>query len=1105
MDSSRLDIYRASAGSGKTYTLAMEYIKLLFHSANPEAMPHQHILAVTFTNKATMEMKQRILSMLDDLRRGTNKDLAKKLCEENGISDDVVSARANEYYVYILHNYDKFQVSTIDTFFVQVVRSCAYELGMFDDYSIQIDADTLISQAVNEIYAGLDSKENSRLLKWLTGSLQNRLEREKPWNMRAEMLKIGHQLTQESYKEIMREDVMRGTEPFGFEDIDRYSGRLQRIVAGWEERLAAYASDALDILGRYGLDYSDFSGGKNSGLGVLQKFRKRNRKAMQDGIGKKFLEKAEDESKAVTSKMPQAERERILEAMRGGFQDALRRIADHYNTAPGTDYRTACALLENITMCGVLSTIERHYRDISNRQCQMVLENNGELIRRIIDNAHVPFIYEKIGTQLHHFMIDEFQDTSSLQWTNFRPLLLDGLAGGHSSVLVGDVKQSIYRWRNSNWHLMATEVPGDAELQHYKINFPKRNINYRSRSRIVEFNNKFFSDLNERYGELLENNYQNVAQEVSEGNANIAEGRVRMDFMITESKRNAAAGDDAVEESPMAIKWLMERIDDCRGRGAAWRSMAILVRQNKQAQQIAQALSESGIPITSQDALLVSDAPCVKFLVAVMRYLVRPAVEQGYGILIQYAVYVLKMSRLEAMDYAWEHRSEDITDLLLRQAGGFDDVYRLSMMSLTELVETLYHMFRLDEWDRTTSPHLQAFVDCVYETAPAVAQSVTQFLLWWDNNKDRTYLPLPDNDAISIITIHKAKGLDFPVVMIPYCRWETARSSDEILWVPTKDIPEPFNELKYVPISYSSAKDTHFDSRYQSERNEKFIDAVNELYVAFTRPKDELYALVELSAKQAANFSEPANVGQLLFGYCCSQELVDPKLKDSASVEQGSAVTFGAADAVSGDTAADTSYTPVDHAGALRNMYMLQTGQYRGLAFQPHLQGIPLADSDDDEVPDIASLPTDEHGNPWLNYGVLMHELLARITAYSETDSAIRHMQNRGRITGYEARILRGAMDRLLEIDGVKHWLSGQGRVLNEHTVIDCEGNNLRPDRVVITDDGRAVIIDYKFGTGVRDTHRRQVLRYMELYRQMGYEPEGYLIYGSVGKIIQVT
>ncbi|MBQ9439893.1 MAG: UvrD-helicase domain-containing protein [Paludibacteraceae bacterium] len=1119
----QLRIYKASAGSGKTFTMAREYIRLLFGSRL--AHPHEHILAITFTNKATAEMKNRILDMLDEIRNGADaqKDFIELLAHENSMKPSEVEQKAQSLYADILCGYDDFMISTIDSFFVRIIRSCAYELGIADDMTVQIDTQDIITQAVNKVFLSLNAQEGKELLEWFKKYSIERLQHEETWNVRKLLKNVASQLTSEKYKATM------GKHPTPtIDDVEQYSKMLRQICDSWIGDLKDKAKEALSMINNAGLSTEDFSGGKNSGLGVLQKIIDGEKKSIKEGLKTKVKGYIEDHSSAAakTSK----KRNEIIILMDSGLGDVLMAIDDMYGTR-AKEYLTAKAILKNVTLVTLLAHIEKQYRELASEGRKMMLENNGELIRKIISNTDVPFVYEKLGVWLHNYMIDEFQDTSDLQWSNLRPLLLESLGKGHKNMLVGDVKQSIFRWRNSNWHLMADEIPNDPEFsKHLDTQLPPLTTNWRSRKSIVAFNNRLFAHLNDDV-ENLNGNYSDVCQNVSPKNEQKPEGLVSIKFnpVVKSSSKPYVPEEDNEDTEDMGeeIRWLIEHIKDCQRRGAKLNDMAILVRRNTEGSEIAQALTSNGISVTSPNALLLTQSPAVVFINALLSYIAFPDPAVKHTLLTIYARHALKLGIEESIDYAWKHQQDDIDSVLNI------NTVQLSHTAIHEMVLDMYHQMRLDEWDSNTTPHLLAFIDTVEDVAPTVTYSLTKFVKWWEDHKNTLFVPLPDHDAVQIMTIHKAKGLAFPIVFVPLCHWSTqAVHNEEMLWLSTDKLNKPFNTLPVVPVLLNDCKDTNLEPELQAELNEKLTDAINELYVAFTRPQCELYAFsnIELDKNHVLKQNTYATVGNLLYdfvsnlsGYESTLTTTHHELKStfaqigiSVSINKDADWTDSAefgkpVDTFDTDNTSQQPYVMVDiasvktdHETIVSNSALLNAGKFQGLKFQPHIAGMPLTDDDDDAITDIDKLPKGENGNPWLNYGLLMHEVMANMTKCDDARHNIEQMQNMGHITGKEAEILHSAIEKLFGIKGVKELLDTQGRVLNEHTILDGNGGSPRPDRVVITPDNHAVIIDYKFGTEERKSHHNQVRQYARLFNKMGYTADGYLIYGSLGKLVKV-
>ena len=1111
-----LKIYKASAGAGKTHTITEQYIRMLY-SYGMRPVAHQHILAVTFTNKATAEMKDRILltlnNIMSDVPDVTTQDLIGRLGKEYGLTHDEVCARAAKYFTEILFSFPEFMVSTIDSFFVRVVRSCAYELGITDDYDIQIESKDIVDQAVNGVFASLSDHDNRPMLEWFKSHSIERLENGEAWNIRSALKDVEKLLGSEEYKKISHK-----SNAVSIDDVSRYIKELRALHHDFLSGVRSRAGRADECIRANGLTAKSFSGGSKSGFGVLEKLAHGEKKAITDGLSKKFLNAIEDHS-AAASKTSEY-RSRIIELMDSELGDLLNDLRDfmEQGTAP---FLTAALILKNTTMLALLAHIEKQYRQLANAGRKMMLGNTGELIRRMIDGTSIPFIYEKLGTSLQHFMIDEFQDTSDLQWENFRPLIVESLSKSNDNMLVGDVKQSIFRWRNSNWHLMADDIPNDPALAGH-IDTLNSHTNWRSRRAIVEFNNRLFLHLNASRDEL-DGNYNDAKQSVCPKFAGAETGCVVLNFNIIEKGKNKTQGDaedEAAGDDSQVANWLEEHIGQCLSRGFSHKDICILVNQNDDGAAVARALSERGIPVTSSKALLLSHSPAVMFTTLLIRHSLNADDAVKFNLLSLYARYALKHNEQDALAYAGKNKNTDIDDIL-----GID-TKSLVKSAVDELVKTIFHSLRLDGWDAETLPHLLEYIDTVDDVAPQVSYNTEKFLKWWDRNNKDLYVQMPDNDAVKILTIHKAKGLAAPVIMIPKCSKTYCKfSSSDITWVPTARLDPPFNALPIVPVNIESCGKTLFEDALEHEKRERVTDALNTLYVALTRPIHELY--VNVTLKKDSDLTQSTGGALLNFARSWADHeqalIANGQINDtmealgigskvindtdnSLTVMFGTPIARYSASAKNDEEYASVNITQmrVDHDLIMRNTGKLDNGTYSGLNFQPHILGVPLTEDDDDTVTDISQLPTDENKKPWLSFGLLMHELLSGMTSSQEVDERVNIMVDNGHITRQEAPLLLRAAADMLGIKGVRQLLDTEGVVLNEHTVIDAHGQSLRPDRVVLTNDKKAIIVDYKFGTELSERHKKQVSRYAELFRQMGYEPEGYLIYGTLKKLLKV-
>ena len=487
-----LTIYRASAGAGKTHKLTGEYLTLLF--AHPTA--YRRILAVTFTNKATDEMKGRIVQELYRLAAGRPSDYVASLSAAYAIDEDGVRARARSVLIAILHDYSTFNISTIDRFFQQTMRAFTREIGLQGGYGIEMDQELVLGEAVDRLLAELDRPENKDLLGWLLRFAEDKIEEGGGWNLRRDILSLGRELFKESYKafsDAVDADIANK------QALSDYKDCLFALIRSVEAEVRRLGEEGLALIQQFGLKPEDFKGGSRSPLLYLARWAAGEMKEPTSS----FIALVDNPDGYVTKSMDAARRQIIGCVYEEGLNDLVRRIAMRF--ADLTTYRTAKEIVRYYYTLGILTDLSRQIAVYREEKNIMLIADTTDLLRRVIDGSDAPFIYEKTGTYVDHYMIDEFQDTSGMQWENFRPLVAESLAHERSNLIVGDVKQSIYRFRNSDWRLLDGQVRSD--LGEYQTCEETLRDNWRSCRRIVEFNNAFFTAapavLQELYNEAL--------------------------------------------------------------------------------------------------------------------------------------------------------------------------------------------------------------------------------------------------------------------------------------------------------------------------------------------------------------------------------------------------------------------------------------------------------------------------------------------------------------------------------------------------------------------------------------------------------------------------
>ena len=1089
-----LNIYRASAGSGKTYRLTKDYIKLLFTSEREQA--HRRILAVTFTNKATDEMKTRILKELHSLSLGEKSDYRADLISKLYPTEEAVNARAKKVLTTILYDYSSFTISTIDRFFQQVIRSFARDIGVHGGYNLELDNSNILEQSVDNLFLDLSKDENKQLLLWLTSYAEERVEQSENWNMRANIMNLGLEIFKESYQH-KAEDTNRKLHEREF--LAKYRKNLKAIKSEFENRIKQSASEALNIIAKNGLMTDSFKGGSRSAMKTLEKLLKG-----PDKVSATFLSLTDDVSNCYSKTTPKDIIYSIETAYANGLQQQLLIIKD-LMSIDIIKYNSALIVLKHINTLGILSDLAVQIKKLTDEQNTMLISDSNMLLNKIIDNSDTPFVYEKTGITIDNFMIDEFQDTSTLQWKNFHPLMSNSLAADKFNLVVGDVKQSIYRWRNSDWKLLDEKIMSDFRSE--QIHQENLDTNWRSDKNIIDFNNSFFyhaaallqNKLNENLQKVIpvypglemlthkiEHAYSNIYQKAS---SKAGVGRVSVNFIASDEN------DDGWKAESLAR--LPSMLEDLQKRGYRPADICILVRKNDEEQQVIHRLlnyktttdakPEVCYDIMGNEGLLIADAASVRFVLGILQLFLNPADSIQQTIVnYEYARGKQGKSENEALNACF------ISDnLSLRSFSALftnkenEKLEQIQHSSLYDMVEQIISLFSIGNW-HNEAVFVQAFQDVVFRYTTGKTADLNSFLTWWKKNGHKQCISTPDNQsAMRIMTVHKSKGLDFRVVIMPFCDWDLDSRMRNILWC--EPTVEPFNELPLLPIEYSSKlAQSIFAENYFDEQMHLFIDSLNVAYVAFTRAKNELICVARAPEKELETLSDINTLSSLL-KVCFSEntQLLDSEfISLSKSFNEASKeFTLGEPLVAFFKQATDSSlnekinnYPTVSSSDRLRI-------RHQSLDYLTENQRI-----------------TDSR----LNYGIIMHDILRNIKQKSDQPNAIASMIREGRISREEAETVIIEMEKLWRLPETENWFANGSRVLNETTILTPSGEQYRPDRVVINGK-EATIIDYKFGDLESKTHTRQLKQYMTLITEMGYKTSGYIWYVSLGKIEKIN
>ena len=1085
-----LNIYRASAGSGKTYRLTQDYIHLLFDPKKERA--HRRILAVTFTNKATDEMKSRILKELHALSQGERSDYRAGLMAEFRMDAQMVNERAKHILTTILHDYSSFSISTIDRFFQQVIRSFARDIGVHGGYNLELDNSSTLEQSVDNLFLDLSKDENKQLLQWLTAYAEERIEQSENWNMRGNIMELGREIFKESYQN-KAEDTNRKLHEREF--LTNYRKSLRDIKTGFEAKVKQTANDGLNIMARNGLTHEDFSYKTTNTLEKLVKGKLE--------ISTRFISYADDVKNCYTKSKPQDIKNAIETAYQGGLQKCFIQLVELFQSDI-VIYNSAVMVLKHINTLGILSDLAVQIKKLTDEQNTMLISDSNMLLNKIIDNSDTPFVYEKTGIHIDNFMIDEFQDTSVLQWKNFLPLISNSLAAGKFNLVVGDVKQSIYRWRNSDWKLLDEQVLTDFRPE--QLHEENLETNWRSDRNIVDFNNSFFrraaqllqTKLNENLKAIIpiypglealtskiEHAYANIHQQTS---PKAAIGRVQVCFIDHQENE-----DGWKTESLNRLPALLE---DLQYRGYRPSDIALLVRTNSEEQDVIhkllnykttpEAKPNCCYDIMGNEGLLIGAAASVRFVLGILQLFVNPSDSIQQTIVnYEYARGKQHKSENEALNACFfqTDRNENVFSTLFT----FEENAVLNEVihsSLYDMVERIVLLFGVGAW-HNEAVFIQAFQDVVFRYTTGKTADLNSFLTWWKKNGGKQCISTPDNQsAMRIMTVHKSKGLDFKVVIMPFCDWDLDSRMRNILWC--EPTVAPFNELPLLPIEYSSRLgQSIFAENFFDEQMHLFIDSLNVAYVAFTRAKNELICITPAPKKEIESLDKINSLSALL-------------------------------------TACFSVKTPgLDmEIMSLSNSYNDQTKQFElGDPTQAVYHDIPTTDINEKVTlyPSVSSsdrlrirhqsldyLLENQHlTDSKLNYGIIMHDILRQITTKADQPKAIADLVYSGRISMDESRIVETELQHFWNLPETANWFADDARVLNETTILIPSGEQYRPDRVVIQGN-EATIIDYKFGDKESKTYRQQVKRYMDLIGEMGYRTCGYVCYVSLKKVEKI-
>ena len=1075
-----LTVYKASAGSGKTFQLVVEYLKLLLK--NPQN--YRHILAVTFTNKATNEMKTRILETLNELASHQPSKYIAEIQKENQMPEPLIRKNAKLVLKNILHDYNRFSISTIDSFTQRTIKAFNRELGISPNYRLELDSEMILAEATDRLLAKID--KDKKLLSWLKDFSKEKIEDSYSQRIEEDIKSLGQELFKEKFQLFFPDD---SESVYSHENLVSLQKELNLIKIQFENHLKTLGKKGVVIIAESGLTVDDFSN-KEKGPGSL--FAKYESGYLNE-ISATAKNAAESVEKWYTK--TSSKKKEIHALVESQLQPLLKQITDFIRSGE-EKYYSAIVVLKQLRMLGILTDLKEEIKLLLHEKGVLQLSDSNLLLSKIIGQSDSPFIYEKTGSFYNHFMLDEFQDTSGLQWNNFRPLIINSLAEGNKNLLVGDVKQSIYRWRNSDYRILAEQIYSDFTenqiAEHTLVN------NWRSDKNIIDFNNHIFENLRMVFEDRLFSNiddndfyterFRNITSSITQipGNPDAErKGFVKIRFFEE---------DQFKEDSP---KMMIEQVKQLQDKGIKASEIAILIRRNKEGTPIIEEfLAAAGLPenskynlsVLSNESLFLFASQGVLTVIDTINFIINPGNEISKVAIINHWANWLKpelqnRGKLETgnPEFSEQVFNTDFNSVFENELAPKIELIKKKVLltSLDEAIIQICSVFQLFEIE-TELPFIQTLIDKAGELKSSLSNDLSNLLYWWNETGLFTSVNVNEEiDSIRLLTVHKSKGLEFKAVLIPWFDWRIGQYGNfaPILWC--KPETAPFDQFPLLPVvAGKDMKKSLFKNDYFEETANHFIDVFNMAYVAFTRAKSALIIHCPQPKETKSNNEDSLKPIHFLLNKALenlgSEKLFSDCWNEDRTVFQLGSIEAGIA-------------KPEQSKSVIIKNYQ----------FNDFSERVKLRNSGED------FLITGERTVAVKNRGKIIHDILSTVKTKADIENACIKALADGKINEIELDEIQEAIRISFENPLISDWFSGKYQILNERSLLTNE-KIVRPDRIMIFEN-EAIVVDYKTGEKKSDNYNRQVSRYAKILKETGFEKvDGYLWYINQNEIEKV-
>ena len=1025
-------VYKSSAGSGKTYTLVREYLSIALESNSSSR--YRSILAITFTNKAASEMKERVtkyLKLFVDPSKisGGEKEMFFFLCETLEIDEQELSKRAFKTLQSILHNYSDFNITTIDKFILRIIRSFSFDLQLPYNFEVELDGDGLLNMAINNLIA--ETGKDKKLTAFLVNYIKQLADSDESWDIQRSLLDIAKLTLNEN-----SEGNIKRLKELNLEHFVKVKAETHKEVKSYEDYIWGRLSQGKDLIQQKGLGADNFKG-KSKGS-VWSYFNQKNIAATyieppKPGTVKNF--DVED----WTHKDSDESIENVQPTLFKFYQEI-----ENYREKESSKYIVFKNIHKQLFQLGLLNEIEKQVLIIKEEKNFIHISEFNKKVAEIVIEQPIPFVYERIGEKFNNYLIDEFQDTSILQWQNLLPLVENSLAYNNKNLIVGDTKQAIYRWRGGDVDQFAylPETPHFSDnpiiqerTQTLKRQFASFNLNknFRSLPNVIGFNNLFFEQLLP----TLPFDFADYYDDFIQFPGGSKEGGYAEISIV-----------DKEDYQESTFNELLLTIKNCLARGFQLKDIAILARKNKLLTVIAKFLTNNGIPVISSESLNLEQSAEVNFIIYMFRIISFPNDIEAF---------------LKACNFLKEQAPVDYFDMFSKKEAIENkfvkylklklniNLPKISGLSLYESFEEIIYTFKIDK----NSPFIQTFLDVANKHSKDSNSS--EFITFWNEKKHKLFIASPENiNAVNLLTVHKSKGLEFPVVLMPFANNKTMK--DSLFWINTDKLD--VNLPTSLASRNKALEKTQYADNLTLEDKKSLLDDLNVVYVGVTRAVEELYIFI----KEVSKPEEVNSVEKFFF------PVLDKLTEDNQSFSFGEKVIKPKS------THEDVTFNsgPPHITSPWRDKIKISFSA-------PTIWNVPENSEESFDMRDPRK------------FGNLIHSIFAKIDNKMVLDTTLSEMESDGLIESEDTQVLKKLVIETLKLAPLKDvWENGKHII--EKEIIIPDGTSYRPDRVIKMEN-KTYLIDFKTGSP-KNGDKKQIKYYEKLLQTLHFNNiSSHLIY----------